>query len=201
MSFIDNTRKPTGSGGKLMVAAMNIGHRSLAGWGLGFLEINDGAAVLDCGCGGGANIKKLLGMNKSGRVNGIDYSEVSVEKARAVNRAEIADGRCEILRASVMELPFGDAEYDIVTAFETVYFWPDLRKCFEEVRRVLKSDGTFLICNECGDPVKGEKWTDKIAGMTIYDGNELKNTLEEVGFRDIKIHENGRGWLCVTARK
>ena len=59
----------------------------------------------------------------------------------------------------------------------------------------------FLICNECRDSVKGKKWTDKITGMTIYDGNELKNTLEETGFRDIQIHENGRGWLCVTARK
>ena len=201
MSFIENTRKPTGSGGKLMVAAINIGHRALAGWGLGFLEINDGAEILDCGCGGGANIKKLLGMNKSGRVNGIDYSEVSVAKARAVNRAAIAGGRCEILRAGVTELPFTDAVYDIVTALETVYFWSDPRKSFGEVRRVLKNGGTFLICNECGNHVKGEKWTDKIEGMSVYDGNELKNALEETGFRDIKIHENERGWLCVTARK
>lgn len=201
VSFIDNTRNPTGSGGKIMIAAMNIGHRFLAGWGLEFLDINDGASILDCGCGGGANIKKLLGMNKSGRVNGVDYSEVSVAKARAVSRAEIAGGRCEIVRASVIELPFTDAAYDIVTAFETVYFWPDLWKSFGEIRRVLRNGGTFLICNECRDRVKGKKWTDKITGMTIYDGNELKNTLEETGFRDIQIHENGRGWLCVTARK
>ena len=202
MSFIDNTRNPTGSGGKIMVAAMNIGHRFLAGWGLGFLDINDGASILDCGCGGGANIKKLLGMNKSGRVNGVDYSEVSVAKARAVNRAEIAGGRCEIVRASVIELPFTDAAYDIVTAFETVYFWPDLWKSFGEIRRVLRNGGTFLICNECGggDP-KDEKWTEKIPGMTIYTPEELRGFLQQAGFQDIQVHQNGKGWLCMTARK
>ncbi|MEI3085271.1 MAG: hypothetical protein V8S87_04310 [Oscillospiraceae bacterium] len=36
MSFFENTRKPAGLGGKLMVTMMNIGHRALAGWGLQF---------------------------------------------------------------------------------------------------------------------------------------------------------------------
>ena len=60
MAFFDNTRKPTGLGGRIMVSMMNIGHRSLADWGLKYLKLNNDANVLDCGCGGGANIKKLL---------------------------------------------------------------------------------------------------------------------------------------------
>ena len=58
-----------------------------------------------------------------------------------------------------------------------MYFWPDLWKSFGEIRRVLRNGGTFLICNECEDRVKGKKWTDKITGLSIYDGNVLKNTL------------------------
>lgn len=60
MSFFKNTREPVGLGGKLMVAMMNIGHRALADWGLSFMRPAKDASVLDCGCGGGANIKKLL---------------------------------------------------------------------------------------------------------------------------------------------
>lgn len=30
MSFFENTRKPEGLGGKLMLAMMNVGHRALA---------------------------------------------------------------------------------------------------------------------------------------------------------------------------
>ena len=60
MSFFENTRKPVGLGGKIMVAMMNLGHSPVARWGLRFLELTPDAKVLDCGCGGGANIKRLL---------------------------------------------------------------------------------------------------------------------------------------------
>ena len=66
---------------------------------------------------------------------------------------------------------FADDWFDAVTAFETIYFWPDLPQCFREVYRVLKPSGTFLICNESnGDTDKDEKWTEIIGGMIIYKG-------------------------------
>ena len=73
MSFFENTRKPVGLGGKIMVAMMNLGHSPVARWGLRFLELTPDAKVLDCGCGGGANIKRLLKKCPEGIVKGIDY--------------------------------------------------------------------------------------------------------------------------------
>lgn len=60
MSFFENTRKPVGLGGKLMVNMMNIGHHALAEWGMSFFNPEPDAKILDCGCGGGANIKAML---------------------------------------------------------------------------------------------------------------------------------------------
>ena len=201
MSFFENTRKPVGLGGKIMVAMMNLGHSPVARWGLRFLELTPDAKVLDCGCGGGANIKRLLKKYPEGIVKGIDYSPVSVEKSKKVNEAAVTKGRCTVLRASVAELPFESEQFDAVTAFETVYFWPDLPQCFREIWRVLKSGGTFLICNESnGDTDKDEKWTEIIGGMTIYKDIELKSCLEQAGFFDVQIHKK-KSWLCVTARK
>ena len=54
MSFFENTRKPVGFGGKIMVAMMNVGHSAVARWGLQFLNAAPDARVLDCGCGGGS---------------------------------------------------------------------------------------------------------------------------------------------------
>ena len=201
MSFFENTRKPVGLGGKIMVAMMNVGHSAVARWGLHFLELTPDAKVLDCGCGGGANIKRLLKKCPEGIVKGIDYSPVSVEKSKKVNEAAVTKGRCTVLRASVAELPFESEQFDAVTAFETVYFWPDLPQCFREIWRVLKSGETFLICNESnGDTDKDEKWTEIIGGMTIYKDIELKSCLEQAGFFDVQIHKK-KSWLCVTARK
>ena len=91
MSFFENTRKPVGLGGKIMVAMMNLGHSPVARWGLQFLNAAPDAKVLDCGCGGGANMKRLLKKCPQGIVKGIDYSPVSVEKSK---KAKAALRRC-----------------------------------------------------------------------------------------------------------
>lgn len=202
MSFLENPRRPAGLGGKLMVRMMNVGHRALARWGLRFLLLSADAKVLDCGCGGGANIRTLLKKCPQGIVKGVDISDVSVTTARRVNRSAIADGRCAVWQGSVDELIFAADWFDAVTAFETVYFWPGLVPCFREVYRVLKPDGTFLICNECGGDIPGdEKWTQRISGMRIYKDTQLKAALEEAGFRGVQIYKHKRDWLCVLARK
>lgn len=202
MSFFENTRKPIGPGGKIMVSMMNLGHRPLADWGFQFLCAAPDAAVLDCGCGGGANIRRLLKLCPDGVVKGIDYSPVSVEKSRKLNASAIQAGRCTVMQGSVMDMLFADSQFDLATAFETVYFWPDLLQSFQEVYRVLKSGGMFLICNECGgDKAGDEKWTEKIGGMTIYKDKRLQELLEQAGFHAVQTHKNKKGWLCVTARK
>ena len=201
MSFFENTRKPVGLGGKLMVAMMNLGHSPVARWGLQFLNAAPDAKVLDCGCGGGANMKRLLKNCPQGIVKGIDYSPVSVEKTKKVNETAIAEGRCAVLQGSVADMIFADDWFDAVTAFETVYFWPDPARCFREVCRVLKPGGTFLICNECGDAASGAKWEKRIDGMTVYTAAQLKVLLKQAGFGDVQIHTNRMGWLCVTGRK
>ena len=48
------------------------------------------------GFGGGANIRELLKKCPQGEVRGIDYSTVSVEKARRRNAAAIREERCEV---------------------------------------------------------------------------------------------------------
>lgn len=202
MSFFQNTCKPKGIGGKIMVHMMNTGHSSMAEWGFTHMEIQSDNVCLDIGCGGGANVRKLLEKSPYGRVVGIDHSEISVEKSKKINKAGIESKRCEILQGDVMKLPFRDETFDVITAFETIYFWPDINEAFKQVYRVLKVSGTFMICNESnGENSKEEKWTKIIQGMKIYNSEQIKKSLEDAGFTDIKIHKNKKGWLCVVCKK
>lgn len=202
MGFFQNTCKPQGLGGKIMVNMMNSGHMAMAEWGFQHIEVLRSDCALDIGCGGGANVKKLLQLSDHGSICGIDYSEISVEKSRRLNSDAIKEGRCRIIQGNVMELPFPDMYFNVVTAFETIYFWPDLVNAFKQVYRVLTNDGFFMICNECGsEKPKNEKWVNMIDGMRIYSSVQLQDFLRQAGFTDIETDKNGKGWICLIVRK
>jgi len=202
--IFSNTRKPEGFFGRMIVNGMNGGgHAKLAGWGLSEVSIAENADILDVGCGGGANIARLLRRAPKGTVTGIDYSSVSVKKSSEVNAKAIAAGRCQVVEGSADALPFEDDSFDLVTAFETVYFWPEIEKCFAGVRRTLKDGGHFVIVNE-DDGLSGnnEKWEKLIDGMHTYTPDELRTHLTAAGFHDITVRrDEQRHWLCVTAEK
>ena len=138
--FIINARKPVGELGDKLLDRMNESHESLAQWGVSHLDISKGDVILDVGCGGGVNVERFLKMTEN-KVYGLDYSEIAVEKSTKLNQNAIDEGRCEIIQGSVSELPFEDNTFDIITGFETVYFWPDFVNDSKEVRMVLKDDG------------------------------------------------------------
>ena len=202
--IFSNTRKPEGFFGRMMVNGMNGGgHAKLAEWGLSEVSITENADILDVGCGGGANIARLLRRAPKGGVTGIDYSPVSVKKSREVNAKAIAAGRCQVVEGSAAALPFEEGSFDLVTAFETVYFWPEIEKCFAGVHRTLKEGGHFVIVNE-DDGLSGnnEKWEKLIDGMHTYTPDEFRTHLSAAGFRDIAVRsDEQRHWLCVTAEK
>lgn len=199
-----NTRKPEGFWGKMMVAGMNGGsHAEMASWGLGFGDVPSEGEILDIGCGGGANLQRLMQHSLNGKVIGVDYSSVSVQKSVKVNTAAIKEGRCQVLSANVAQLPFADNTFTMATAFETIYFWPDIERSFAEVRRVLVLGGKFLIVNEY-DGLSGNsgKWEKLIDGMHAYTPDEVKTHLTAAGFKNITIHRNEpKHWLAVTAVK
>jgi ubiquinone/menaquinone biosynthesis C-methylase UbiE len=201
--FFQNCRKPEGLGGRILLASMNLGHRSVSEWGLKHLRIRPGDLILDIGCGGGRNIARMLKRAPEGRVCGLDYSEVSVEKSITVNRWAVLENRVEVRQGSVSQNPWPDNFFDIVTAFETVYFWPDFINDIREVRRVLKPGGVFFICNEMNIPDNGKvpyQYWIKMLALKVYSAADFRNLLDQAGFTDIKAESRGNTRLCVSAK-
>lgn len=198
-----NAGKPVGDPGREMIEHMNSHHIPLASWGFSFISTKPEYNALDIGCGGGANIEKFLSLCVNGKVCGIDYSEVSVEVSRERNIEAIKANKCEILQGNVAALPFNKNSFDIVSAFETVYYWPDIVNSFAQVLNVLKPNGYFVICNEAdGEDAENDRWEHIIEGMKIYTADELKGYLLQAGFKNIKINaDKSKHWLCITAQK
>lgn len=201
--FFGNTRKPEGLLGRWMVVGMNRVHAEVADWGMQYLPQTGIAEIAELGCGGGRNVRALLQRYPTAKVTALDYSEISVEKTGRVNRREIQKGRCRVVQGDVSKLPFEDARFDLVTAFETVYFWPGPTESFREVYRILKPGGTFLIVNESDGMKAGDdKWLSAIDGLRIFNQAQLSGFLQEAGFSDITVYHNQKKhWLCVLAMR
>lgn len=187
MGFFDNMRKPKGKLGNIQLKSMNKEHTPVSLWGLKHLNIQSDDVILDVGCGGGININRMASNAK--KVYGVDYSIESVKLSREVNREYIEQGKVEVLEGNVQALPFDDDSFDIVTAFETIYFWPDIEKCFGEVKRVLKPGGIFLIGMESnGSDNLVMKVSEKLIDMTVYNDEEVSEFLENNDYSEITVY-------------
>jgi SAM-dependent methyltransferase len=203
--LIEHCRKPTGWVGKLVARSMNFGHAQLADWGLAHVAIKDNFFILDIGCGGGRNVRKLSRVVTEGHVTGLDYAEESVAVARQCNKKQIVAGRVDIQLGSVSDMPFQENTFDLVTAVESHYFWPKLIHDFKEVMRVLKPGGTLLLV---GEAYKGGKYDERnarwveLGQMHYHTLDEFRALVIKAGYTDVEVHENyDKGWICAVGMK
>jgi SAM-dependent methyltransferase len=198
-------RKPSGPLGRRALRAMNITHSAMTDWALVQVTIPADATILDIGCGGGRTIQKLAALAPGGKVFGLDYSPTSVEVSRITNAQEIEAGRVQIEQGSVAALPFPDHTFDIVTAVETHYYWPDLPANVREVLRVLKPGGRFVLIAETyrGGPFR------LLYGVVMpllraayLSDEEHRNLLIEAGFTEVATqHRSGKNWILASGRR
>jgi len=200
---VSQCRKPWSPIGRGFAWLMNRTHAGVTRWGLSHVTVGSGDIILDVGCGGGQTVRTLAGMGRM--VHGIDHSPVSVAAAARKNADLIAAGRVEIRQASVSQLPFPDGTFDLVTAVETHFFWPDPVNDFREVRRVLKPGGILLVIAETyKGQALGALWSlpmflVRARHLTLEEHRELLHT---AGFADIQIdHNPWKRWICATGRR
>ena len=198
-------RKPTWYLGRFVAWTMNKSHALMTNWGLTHVTVEPGAMVLDVGCGGGRTVAKLAELASRGKVYGVDYSAASVAQSTSTNRDLIAAGRVEIREASVSSLPFGDNTFDVVTAVETHYYWPDLTKDLGEVRRVLKPGGHVALIAET---FRGDGFgliyqpAMRLIGARYLTKGQHEEALGAAGFVEVKVDTHpGHGWITVTGKK
>jgi ubiquinone/menaquinone biosynthesis C-methylase UbiE len=204
---VTQCQKPTGWLGRFVLWNMNSRHSKLTAWGLSKISIQKRDIILDVGCGGGRTVDRLAAIASEGRVYGLDYSEASVAVAKKTNRNWIEMGRVEILEGSVSHLPFPADMFDLVTAVETHFWWPNLPADMREVLRVLRPGGMLIIIGEIykGAKTRTAKMAEKylpLSGMTLLSAQEHRELFANATYSDIKIiEESGKGWICGTGRK
>lgn len=190
--LIGQAKNPRGFVGSSMLCIMNVAHTSMTKWALSKVKINKSAIMLDIGCGGGKTIHTLSKMNPDGKIYGIDYSKQAVENSIKINNKDVDSGKVLIKQASVSAMPFSNHFFDMITAFQTHYFWPDLENDVKEVSRVLKPNGYLLIV--------AELYKINYHMIKFKTKTDIEKLLKETGYNNVIFHEY-RGSICIVARK
>ena len=138
-------------------------------------------------------------------VYGIDYANGSVAASRAKNSRLIDTGHVEIQKASVSQLPFPENKFNLVTAVETQYYWPDPVNDMREILRVLKPGGTLIVIAESYKHGAHNALTRpvmKVLRSSNLGVDEHRELFLSAGYTDVQIFEDRKkGWICVTGKK
>jgi SAM-dependent methyltransferase len=90
---------------------------------------------------------------------GIDIAPKVLEQARRL-AAEQAISNCAFMEGSAEEIPFGDAQFTLVTARHAPHHFRHLARFLLEVRRVLTPQGRFVMADQISASAKISDWVD-----------------------------------------
>jgi SAM-dependent methyltransferase len=203
--LVYQARKPDRWMGRLFLKRMNVHHSATTDWGLEHVRIERGFHILDVGCGGGRTIEKLAARAPEGLICGVDYAAGSIAESQSRNAKAIEAGRVQIQRASVDKLPYSEGSFDLATAIETHYYWPNLVGGLREIRRVLRPDATLLVIAESHRGARGN-WLHRLAMAPLravhLRPQELADAFTQAGFASVEVrtHPN-HGWICAWGIK
>src|SRR5215469_9187053 len=199
--------KPRGWLGRFSLWRMNASHSKLTDWGLEHVSIKERYTILDVGCGGGRTVGKLAAIATQGKVYGIDHSGESVAATKKMNAQWIKLGRVEARQDSVSQLQFPDGMFDLITAVETHFWWPNLPDDMREVLRVLKPGGALILIAEVykGANTTVSRLAEKYAsrtGMNLLSVDEHRKLFIHAGYSEVQvIEERNKGWICDIGKK
>ena len=108
-------------------------------------KMNPNGILVDLGCGAGNLIIRIAKKFPELDLKGVDISTEILEHAKQRAKKNEVENKIEFKKGSVQELPFSDNSIDIIVSSLSLHHWENPSKAFNEINRVLKNDGKFLI--------------------------------------------------------
>lgn len=142
--LLQQSKKPAGFIGILMMRLWNKTYLPLVKWTMDFIEVDNYSTILDIGVGNGASSFYLFNQDETLSITGIDISKAAILEAHKRNQQQLIS--FEIM--DIHGLTLDSESFDLVTAFQTHFHWHDLDQAIKEIHRVLKEKGVVVFACE-----------------------------------------------------
>jgi SAM-dependent methyltransferase len=182
-----------------MIRLLNLINVSMNGKVIEILHLQPEDHVLEVGFGGGDLISKMSHVVTRGHITGVDFSIDAVEACRKRFDGLIKVGTIELLCANIEALPFDADTFTKVCTVNTIYFWPDPIEALNQIHRVLKREGSLLICFNPREVLEKQNLTQH--GFRLFESEEVRDLMTTAGFREVQlVFGQGRGGKYVVAK-
>lgn len=194
---------PSGIWGRLLLRFLNTGNAGMHQLAFDQLAIRQGDRILEIGFGGGSLLAQILQTGLPEKVEGIDYAVDALKVAQKKLRRYMRSGQLTLQQGNANHLPFPDQQFDHICTVNTLYFWPDALAVFQECYRLLRSEGTFVICYNTKTFLEEQGLIQQ--GFTGYEVDAVENLFNQAGFQSLQTlagedSSNGK-YYCTCGKR
>ncbi len=153
-----------------------------------------GNVCLDLGSGRGNDVIRMADKaGKDGFAYGLDVSDGMIRKAQR-NAEKLGIENVSFLQSELEIIPLEDDSIDVVISNCTINHAADKQKVWNEVNRVLKNGGLFVVSDIYSIVEVPKKFkTDPVAISECWAGSDTREiymaTLKNAGFDKVKVYE------------
>ncbi|MBV8325418.1 class I SAM-dependent methyltransferase [Chryseobacterium sp.] len=180
-----NLANPQGEKGKEIGEMMNATNIGMTLESIKALLIEDDELILEIGHGNAAHVKSILSLARNLKYTGIDISETMHHEAQRLNKD--FSKQTDFVLYEGKKLPFDHEIFDKIFTVNTVYFWEDPVTFLNEIYRVLKDDGTFVLTFGQRDFM--EKLPFTAFDFNLYNNDEMEELISKSHFKRMKTSE------------
>lgn len=180
-----NLANPQGEKGIEIGEMMNATNISMTLESIRTLVMEDNQHILEIGHGNAGHLKSIMSLAKNLRYTGVDISETMYNEAKRLNKE--FENQADFILYEGKKLPFQDGTFNKIFTVNTVYFWENPVDFLNEIYRVLKDDGTFVLTFGQRDFMEKLPFTEY--DFTLYNNSEMEELISKSHFKRMKISE------------
>ncbi|PWN69192.1 class I SAM-dependent methyltransferase [Chryseobacterium phosphatilyticum] len=192
-----NLANPQGEKGREIGEMMHTTNISMTLESIRTLLIDDDEHILEIGHGNAGHLKSVFALAKNLKYTGIDISETMHNEAKKLN--EEFNNQANFVLYEGTKLPFEKETFDKIFTVNTVYFWKNPVEFLNEIYRVLKDDGTFVLT--FGQKEFMEKLPFTEYDFTLYNNKEMEQLISKSYFKRMKISEKEEDIISKTGKE